>query len=85
MNENEIMTNEVMNEEPEVIEEKSGIGTGAAMLIGGLIVAGAIAGGKKLKAVWDDHKAKKEAKKTKDPDVVAVAEAKEVEDPEDKE
>lgn len=83
MDENEIMvTEEAMNEEPEVMEEKSGMSTGLAMVLGGLITAGAIAGGKKLKSLWDKHKAKKEIALTQDSDEVTITDSEESSDPE---
>lgn len=74
MEDNEIMTTEVTTtEEPtEVYEEKSGMSTGLAMLIGGAIVAGVYAGGKKLKKVWDKHKTKKEAEQTVESEATEV-------------
>lgn len=62
MNENEIMEmNEVeVTEEPEVVEEHTGIGTGLAMLIGSGLTLAAIAAVKKGKKVWERYKAKKE-------------------------
>lgn len=58
-------TNELVEteniEEAEEVNESSGLGTGLAMLIGGGIALAVAAGGKKLKKVWDRHKAKKEA------------------------
>lgn len=56
MNENEIMMNEAMDSVPEAIAEKSGKGTGMALLIGGLIIAGVIAGGKLLMKVYQSKK-----------------------------
>jgi hypothetical protein len=50
-------------ENAENTEECSGMSTGKAMLIGGLITAGAIAVGKFAKKKWNDHKAKKEQAK----------------------
>lgn len=58
-NKNEIMEMSEVTAEPEVIEEQSQMPTGVAMLIGGALTVGAIAGFKRLKKVWDDHKAKK--------------------------
>ena len=60
MEENEIMETEVMIEESEGTEKSSGMGTGLAMLIGSGLTLAAIAGGKKLKKVWDNRKIKKE-------------------------
>lgn len=51
MDENEIMT--VENEE---VSTGNGIGTGMAMLIGGLLAAGIITGGKQLKKMIDKRK-----------------------------
>lgn len=65
-------------EEIEEIPERSGIGTGWAMLIGsGLTLAG-IAIGKKAKKAWANRKTKKETPKADEP--VAEAEAEIVED-----
>lgn len=73
MEDNEIMTTEVTTtEEPEVCEEKSGMSTGLAMLIGGAIVAGVYAGGKKLKKVLDKRKAQKEAEQTVESEATEV-------------
>ena len=58
----------VETEETEEIPERSGIGTGWAMLIGSGLTLAAIAAGKKAKKVWADHKAKKELKD--DPGVI---------------
>lgn len=68
MENNEVMNYEEVNELVPVEEaaaESSGMSTGLAMAIGGILTAGAIAGGKKLKKVWDNHKAKKELKLAK--------------------
>ena len=51
MDENEIMT--VENEEVSDVSTGNGIGTGMAMLIGGLLAAGIITGGKQLKKIID--------------------------------
>lgn len=48
------------NEEIEETPERSGIGTGWAMLIGSGLTLAAIAVGKKAKKVWRNYKAKKE-------------------------
>ena len=61
MNE-ELMTNdeiEVVGEPEEVMDERSGMPTGLAMLIGGGITL-AVAGVKKVKNVLDKRKAKNE-------------------------
>ena len=83
MNENEIMTiNEEVNDQPEivatpeVIEEESGMGTGGAMLLGGLLTIGVIAG-VKLRS-YLDHK--KEAKKQKEFDEFLKEHSVELED-----
>ena len=60
MEENENMETEVMIEESEGTEKSSGMRTGLAMLIGSGLTLAAIAGGKKLKKVWDNRKIKKE-------------------------
>lgn len=77
MDENEIMTAEqVINEVPEVINEKTGMSTGAAMLIGGVIAGGLIVGGKMLMSMWKKRKAMKEIT------VIRGSEEPEAEDPE---
>ena len=48
------------NEEIMESNERSGMGTGLAMIIGSGLTLAAIAGGKKLKKLWDKHKTKKE-------------------------
>lgn len=75
MNENEIMVQE--NEEvmptvyePETTEENSGMGTGAAVLLGSVLTLGAIAGAKLLKKAYRYAKSK-HAKKTQ-PEVIDV-------------
>ncbi|MDO5397813.1 MAG: hypothetical protein Q4G33_07765 [bacterium] len=64
MNENletmELIPCEEENEEIMESNERSGMGTGLAMIIGSGLTLAAIAGGKKLKKLWDKHKAKKE-------------------------
>ena len=66
MEETNITMYEGTNEEPETTEqsyevtERSGIGTGLAMLIGSGITLAAIAGGKALKKLWAKRKSKKE-------------------------
>lgn len=72
MNENEIMVNEEVMEEPEVIEESSGMSTGLAVLIGSGLTLAAIAAVKKGKKVWDKIKAKKEAKKAEEFNVIDI-------------
>lgn len=59
MDENEIMT--VENEEVST----NGIGTGMAMLIGGLLAAGIITGGKQLKKIIDKKRKDKKLVETK--------------------
>lgn len=61
-NENNVMT-EMTNNEPEMTNDGSGIGTGLAMLIGSGLTIAAVAVGKKLKKVYDNRKANKRAKK----------------------
>ena len=66
MEENKIINNEETDTVCEVTdeaEEKSGMSTGLAMLIGGGITVGAIALGKAGKKVWAKIKAKKDASK----------------------
>lgn len=64
MNENletmEVTPCEEGNEEIMESNERSGMGTGLAMFIGSGLTLAAIAGGKKLKKLWDKHKTKKE-------------------------
>lgn len=64
MNENmetmELTPYEEENEEIMETNEHSGMGTGLAMIIGSGLTLAAIAGGKKLKKLWDKHKTKKE-------------------------
>lgn len=57
-----MMVNEEIEdtEEIEEIPERSGIGTGWAMLIGSGLTLAAIAAGKKAKKAWLNYKAKKE-------------------------
>lgn len=50
------------NVEPTEVKEDGGLGTGAAMLLGGLIATGVILGGAKLREVWLARKAKKAKK-----------------------
>ena len=62
---NEVMENtEVNYDVPEAIyeneEERSGSGVGIGMLIGSGLTVAAIVVGKKLKGLYDKHKAKKE-------------------------
>lgn len=77
MNE-EMMTNEELmtvegNEEEN--ETRSGMPTGLAMLIGSGITLAVIAGGKKLKKMWDKRKAEKEVQVVAvEPDEVEVQE-----------
>lgn len=59
MDENEVMT-EVLETVEEGVE-KTGIGTGWAMLIGGAITAAGITAGKALKKAWNNRKTKKAA------------------------
>lgn len=59
---------EETGDEIEEIPEKSGIGTGWAMLIGSGFTLAAIAAGKKAKKMWQAHKAKKELKEVDDID-----------------
>lgn len=64
MNENlETMEITPYEEETEDImesDERSGMGTGLAMIIGSGLTLAAIAGGKRLKKLWDKYKSKKE-------------------------
>lgn len=70
---------ETTEEEVEETFERSGIGTGWAMLIGSGLTLAAIAAGKKAKKMWQDHKAKKE---TLEEDIPVIkVEAEFVDDP----
>lgn len=61
MEENTIMEEEILEEEMDKeTEGRSGLNTGLAMLLGGGLALGAVAGVKKLKKVWDKRKADKE-------------------------
>lgn len=60
MDENEIMT--VENEE---VSTGNGIGTGMAMIIGGLLAAGIITGGKQLKKIIEKKRKDKKLVETK--------------------
>ncbi len=64
MNENletmELTPYEEENEEITETNDRSGMGTGLAMIIGSGLTLAAIAGGKKLKELWDKHKSQKE-------------------------
>lgn len=63
MNENletmEFTPYEEKNEEIMESNERSGMGTGLVMIIGSGLTLAAIAGGKKLKKLWDKRKAQK--------------------------
>lgn len=63
MNENlenmELTPYEEENEEIMETNECSGMGTGLAMILGSGLTLAAIAGGKKLKKLWQEHKTKK--------------------------
>lgn len=57
----EMMDEEIIEEEmDEETEGRSGMPTGLAMLLGGGLALGAVAGFKKLKKVWSERKANKE-------------------------
>lgn len=56
----ELMPCEEGDEEIMESNEHSSMGTGLAMVIGGGLTLAAIAGGKKLKKLWDKHRTKKE-------------------------
>lgn len=64
MNENletmELTPYEEENKEIMESNERSGMGMGLAMIIGSGLTLAAIAGGKKLKKLWDKHKTTKE-------------------------
>lgn len=70
MNENENMVNEAVVEEEEFENNKGGIGTGLAMLIGSGLTVAAIVAGKKLKGLYDDYKAKKASKENDSDDEI---------------
>lgn len=63
MNENlenmELTPYEEENEEIMETNERSGMGTGLAMILGSGLTLAAIAGGKKLKKLWQERKTKK--------------------------
>lgn len=85
MNENlenmELTPYEEENEEIMETNERSGMGTGLAMILGSGLTLAAIAGGKKLKKLWQERKTKKGQS-----DVIIVDSAEEVaDDSEDKE
>lgn len=62
MEENTFMDEEILEEEMDKeTEGRSGLNTGLAMLLGGGLALGAVAGVKKLKKVWDKRKADKES------------------------
>lgn len=60
MENQEIIPYEEENEEITETNDRSGMGTGLAMIIGSGLTLAAIAGGKKLKELWDKHKSQKE-------------------------
>lgn len=68
------------DEEIEETPERSGIGTGWAMLIGSGLTLAAIAAGKKAKKMWQDHKTKKE-QPTEEPPVIIEVEPEPPEEP----
>lgn len=85
MNENlenmELTPYEEENEEIMETNERSGMGTGLAMILGSGLTLAAIAGGKKLKKLWQERKTKKDKS-----DVIIVNSVEEVaDDSEDKE
>lgn len=85
MNENlenmELTPYEEENEEIMEVNERSGMGTGLAMILGSGLTLAAIAGGKKLKKMWQERKTKKGQS-----DVIIVDSVEEVaDDSEDKE
>lgn len=69
------------NEEVMDTNERSGMGTGLAIIIGSGLTLAAIAGGKKLKTLWDKHKSKKEQAEV----IIVDPTEKEVNDSDDKE
>lgn len=73
MDEKEIMTTETIENEVSANNETSGIGTGTAMLLGGLVTIGIIFGGKRLRNFIAKH--------VKRPDVI-IADATDVEEDE---
>lgn len=85
MNENlenmELTPYEEENEGIMETNERSGMGTGLAMILGSGLTLAAIAGGKKLKKLWQKRKTKKDKS-----DVIIVDPVEEVaDDSEDKE
>lgn len=85
MNENlenmELTPYEEEHEEIMETNERSGMGTGLAMILGSGLTLAAIAGGKKLKKLWQERKTKKGQS-----DVIIVDSVEEVaDDSEDKE
>lgn len=81
MNENEIMVNEEVIEEPEVINEETGMSTGMAMLIGSGLTLAIIAGIKQGKKIMDKIKAKKEQpKEAEDSKVIEITNETVIED-----
>lgn len=71
---NEIMTveNEEIMEPEQTVEEQSGSGFGGGLILGSLLTLAVIAGGKKLKKIYDNHKAKKEAEESEDSEVIDI-------------
>lgn len=65
--ENNEFTNEMEIEVEETVD--SGISTGVAMLIGGLLTAGGYFAGKGIKKAWNKIKAKKDQKEELDEDI----------------
>lgn len=81
MNENEIMVNEEITENPKVEEETTeNSGFGLGMIIGGVATLGAIWVGKKVKKIVAKRKAEKEA--SSDGNVIEVDEINVQDDPE---
>lgn len=79
MNEKEIMVNEAM-ENTVANGSNSEMSTGAAMLIGSVLTIVTIAGVKQLKKMLVKAKAKKEASKAEESEVIEVTDSTEVED-----
>lgn len=82
MNENEIMVNEEIEENPEVEEETTNNGFGLGVIIGGLVTLGGIWVGKKVKNVIAKKKAKNSS--SEQGDEIEVEDFEVGEDPESK-
>ena len=73
MEENNIVMAEENNPEIDTVDEEyTGSGFGVGVVAGGLIALALSAGGKKLKELYTDYKAKKESKKTEKSQVIDI-------------